>query len=865
MKKKYVFFVLMLLFIFFGKEKAFAEEWIDPARESIDLPSAIQAGLTGEGVKIAILDSGIEKSHDAFKGAHIAEGVSCVKSKLIKETNEFECVEDSEYPWDEDTDGHGTGVAGTIVSQREQYDGVAVGVAPEAIIYSVRVKENDHNPSTDEEQIYNLAAGIYWAIDHKVDIINISQYAGDWIQTETAVEKARKKGILVIAGVGNDGNNDPNEDTMSPLAEKPGVIAVGGYNDSETRCAFEIIPRFCGASTGPFIDVAAPYSFEVLKEGNGHTPGHGTSYGSPMVAGVAALIKEQFPSYKAPQLSKLLIENAKYLEGFTDGVGTNWEFGSGKVQATPFRKAQNPFFNTWIEEMNRKSSHPDVKQDNLVEGKRPGEDDATYTNYAQGYTIEIPPYWFIDHVEPSKYVRLFMQDFKLDITFDKIESEEEREQFIEKTISTLPPGTEMPPIEDKHYNDVRKYAFQGQYIENNNLNKNIYYFVNGSYGVFTIKLVTTKDNLEEPKVYNLEKEVEKIIKSLDYYTEGQDFTPTGEEINDAYNTRVADPSFFIPTGKTMFGLYDSEWYDQLHYNIPEWENELNNPPMGTQTVKGYLSYYGRNDGELPYIQQIIDAGKTPIIDLELGRNHVGFDLVLLNEGSFDERIKDWANELKSLNKPVFVRLGSGMNGSMKNFNASKYPNSDYDFEYDSDLYKAAYRHVVDLMKKEDADNIKFVWSPNVQSYPNVSFNDMSLYYPGDDYVDWINMMGYNIDGEGEIVPHTRNVVVNAKTQTFNDVFDQTYKELRRMYPHKPMMIETSSLNLDNSKEAYIHSMFDHLTDYPNIQLVTWYNGSNDYWIYDYGKTEFNITLPRTTNEYVGNMLKDESKFVSQPN
>jgi len=53
-----------------------------------------------------------------------------------------------------------------------------------------------------------------------------------------------------------------------------------------------------------------------------------------------------------------------------------------------------------------------------------------------------------------------------------------------------------------------------------------------------------------------------------------------------------------------------------------------------------------------------------------------------------------------------------------------------------------------------------------------------------------------------------------------------------MYPDKPMMIETSSLNQNESKEDYIHSLFDHLSDYPNIKLVTWFNGYNYIWYED---------------------------------
>jgi len=845
--KKSLFFSFLFLFMFVSGNKVFAEDEMDWARESINLQEAFDAGLTGKGVKIAIIDSGFLKEHEDLKDINYAEGISCTDFER-QDDGTYKCVADPETHWWDDQDGHGTNIISLIAAQKN--DKGIVGTAPEATIYPIKVKNKN------DAYLGSIIAGIYWAIDHKVDIINISQAYGEKDEDlEKAVNNAAEKGILIVAGAGNETNKDPSEITVKYPAAYENTLAVGGYFQNRLRCS-DILPT-CKSSTGPQIDIAAPLNPKVADTGNGmfDLQGYengtaGTSNSSPMVAGVAALYLEQMrkefgENYTAAQLKQLLVENASYKEGY-EKLDENFEYGSGFVNARPLHY-KNPYFKLWLEESKRKSNIKDADNDDEIIKSTPRPWYSQYTNHVFGYSMDFPSYWFVDHSEPSKYVRFFFNNLEVKLTFEPIKDELGRKEFINQTVSKLPNATLGTPVSDYQGNAINSYHFAGVSSTYDDLDRYTYYFLNTYNGVFIFKVKTTdkKENLKEG--ISIGEEMRIVLKSFTNFDSPKEQDTTSQTFQELYKKRVIDPKFNIPFGKTMFGLYDSEGNDTIEENMTEWETELNNPPMGTQTIKGYLNYYNIGDGEKPIIENIVDKGRTPIIDLVLGRKYLGYDLFPIVAGSFDERIKDWANELKSLNKPVFVRLGSAMNGSMKNYNALKSPVSDYEYEFDTDLYVSAYRRVVDLMKEEGATNVKFVWSPSVQSYPKSSLNDMSLFYPGDDYVDWINMMGYN---EG------------TDTKTFNEIFDNTYKQLRRMHPDKPMMIETSSSNKSTNKEAFIHSIFDHVSDYPNIQMVTWYNGNNDYWIEDYGKSEFNITLPRTTNDYVSSMLKNTDKITS---
>ena len=233
---------------------------------------------TGEGVVVAVLDSGV-----AAGNAHL-DGV------LVGGTN----LASGGGGADEDVHGHGTAIAGQIAARPVEGSGV-VGVAPEARIMPVRLFVTDQEPPTPER----IAEGIEWAAEHGADIINVSlSTASDDPALARAVRVAANEGALVVASTGNRETTENQDSIVRYPAAFDGVLGVaavdlaGGYA-ADASFASE------------FVDVVAPGSqvdTTYLDVGDctlddGHPS---SSYATGYVSGVAALIASAHPD-ESPQ------------------------------------------------------------------------------------------------------------------------------------------------------------------------------------------------------------------------------------------------------------------------------------------------------------------------------------------------------------------------------------------------------------------------------------------------------------------------------------------------------------------------------------------------------------------------------------
>ena len=188
--------------------KEFGEVYLDKSVPLIgaDLPRS--QGFEGNGIKIAIIDTGIDYNHHDLLGFG-------PNGKVI---DGYDFVDNDEQPID--TNGHGTEVAGIIAA-----DGVLKGVAPKAKLLAYRVSATGESVSSDF-----IVDAIHRAIKEKVDIINISLGINKTNEElDRAVSEAVKNGIIVVAAAGNSG---PGIHTIGSPAESNEVITVGAsYNN----------------------------------------------------------------------------------------------------------------------------------------------------------------------------------------------------------------------------------------------------------------------------------------------------------------------------------------------------------------------------------------------------------------------------------------------------------------------------------------------------------------------------------------------------------------------------------------------------------------------------------------------------------
>lgn len=210
---------------------------------------------TGQHVKVAIVDTGIDLKHPDLI-ANIKTGVNIIRPTRTPD----------------DDNGHGTHVGG-IVGALNNSVGV-VGIAPNVDLYPVKVLR-----SSGVGYLSDIIAGINWAVANHMDVINLSLGTDADLQSlHDAVAAADRAGIVVVAAAGNSGGS-----LMYPAAY-PEVISVGMIDENGQVDQY--------SSRGPGLELVAPgASILSTYDGKSYRTMTGTSMASPHVTGAAALLK----------------------------------------------------------------------------------------------------------------------------------------------------------------------------------------------------------------------------------------------------------------------------------------------------------------------------------------------------------------------------------------------------------------------------------------------------------------------------------------------------------------------------------------------------------------------------------------------
>lgn len=268
----------------------------------------------GEGVVVAVLDTGADVSHPDL-APNIIGGKNFV----------------SGYPDDDiqDVHGHGTHVAGIIAAAKNK-QGV-VGVAPKAKLLIGRVL----SPEGFGEDLW-IANAIYWAIGwrgpsgEKVNIINMSLGGSEYSAViHRAVKAAVKNNISVISAAGNEGDGEGGTSEVSYPAYFPEVIAVGAIDEQQQVAHF--------SNTNKEVDVAAP-GYQILSTLPGGKYGvlSGTSMAAPHVSGFAAIVIAKYKKRLGViPTDQQLYSIIKFMTKDIESMGIDSSTGAGLVSFLP--------------------------------------------------------------------------------------------------------------------------------------------------------------------------------------------------------------------------------------------------------------------------------------------------------------------------------------------------------------------------------------------------------------------------------------------------------------------------------------------------------------------------------------------------
>lgn len=299
-----------------------AHVWLDGVRKAsldksvpqIGADKAWAAGYDGKGVKIAVLDTGVDATHPDLKGQVVAE-------------KNFSAAADAV-----DRYGHGTHVASIAAGTGAKSAGKYKGVAPGAKLLNGKVLGDDG--SGDDS---GILAGMDWAVEQGADVVNLSLGGGDTPEIdplEAQVNKlSKEKGVLFAVAAGNDGA----EETIGSPGSAETALTVGAVDDADKLADFSSMgPGLDGQIkpdvTAPGVDItaaSAPGSViakEVGEKPAGYVSISGTSMATPHVAGAAAILKQQHPDWTYTQLKGALTSSAK------GGKYTPSQQGSGRIQ-----------------------------------------------------------------------------------------------------------------------------------------------------------------------------------------------------------------------------------------------------------------------------------------------------------------------------------------------------------------------------------------------------------------------------------------------------------------------------------------------------------------------------------------------------
>lgn len=297
-----------------------------------------------------------------------------------------------------------------------------------------------------------------------------------------------------------------------------------------------------------------------------------------------------------------------------------------------------------------------------------------------------------------------------------------------------------------------------------------------------------------------------------------------------------------PAQGCYLGAYIGDFPDLVH--VDDFENMI-----GRKLAIISLFYPWEDQGPFPRdaLENYTEHGTLPMISWKpvlwdpINKREVpAITLQDIIDHKHDSYIERWAGDARSFCHPFFLRFACEMNGDWdKHCGPNNFgPSGDKKWNEVDDLYKYygdpkrpdgperyidAWRHVHDVFERVGAHNVIWVWSPNCENWPDMEWNGSEIYYPGDEYVDWVGVSLYNqgyVDGKA-----------SWQWRSFDALFSEAEPiKVYQDHRNKPFMLaEYCSAENDNpsatvSKSEWIREAFhDMKTKYTAIKAAAWFS------------------------------------------
>jgi serine protease AprX len=277
---------------------------------AIGVPQVWSAGFLGAGIKLAIIDTGIDTQHPDFAGR-----IAATKSFLANEGP------------DDDRNGHGTHVASIAAGTGQRSEGKFRGVAPEATLYAAKVLDRNGSGSMS-----GVMAGIEWAVEQGVQVMNLSLGSVgpcDGTDALSAICDAAvtQMGIVVCVAAGNEG---PGASTVGSPGCALQVVTVGAITDAGQIASFSSRGPTSDGRVKPDIVFPGEWITAAQSEGTalgdviqpGYVALRGTSMATPHCAGAVCLLLQAKPDLKPADIKRILLNTAVDLSAPANAQGS---------------------------------------------------------------------------------------------------------------------------------------------------------------------------------------------------------------------------------------------------------------------------------------------------------------------------------------------------------------------------------------------------------------------------------------------------------------------------------------------------------------------------------------------------------------
>ncbi len=278
----------------------------------VDPDTSVGNGVTGDGIHVAVLDTGIDLDHPDLV-SNIGTGINYVQT--VNPRGKVMSYDPTAF---DDDNGHGTHCAGIIAGDEANVGNGMIGVARDATVHPVKVLDKNGNGYTSW-----LVSGIQWCVDDgNIDVISMSlSSTSSDPNVETACNVAESEEIILVAAAGNYGDGDLDTDEIEYPASYSSVISVGATDRHDVLAEF--------SSSSPYVEVAGPgVDIYSTYMGDGYATMSGTSMACPHVAGTVALMLES----GIPPISdnEEVLDVRDKLTSLADDIGVSgWDSGSG--------------------------------------------------------------------------------------------------------------------------------------------------------------------------------------------------------------------------------------------------------------------------------------------------------------------------------------------------------------------------------------------------------------------------------------------------------------------------------------------------------------------------------------------------------